>query len=103
MTQLDWTRTIPPGQDQRCTTCWQEPVFLETIEAAERWIVASGIPVHPPAAIVAWLEGIGIRRVPVGIHALMAEIRRAVIAAGDAGYKAGRLAAAAPRAQERDA
>jgi len=56
-------------------------------ETASRWIAASGIPVES-GEVRAWLDALGVP-VPVGVHALMDAIRRAVIAAGDAGYRAG--------------
>lgn len=61
----------------------------DSIERASRWIDASGIPVFPSEQVRAWLDRLGVP-VPLGIHALMAEIHRAVVAAGDTGYAAGR-------------
>ncbi|MFY1595535.1 hypothetical protein [Micromonospora sp. WMMD737] len=66
----------------------------DSVEQAAQWVAASGIPVYPYEAVRAWLDGLGVP-VPVGVHHLMAEIRRAVIAAGDAGYQAGRDSLAA--------
>ncbi|MER5703491.1 hypothetical protein ABT023_16320 [Micromonospora sp. NPDC002296] len=57
-------------------------------DLATRWIDAAGIPVIG-RDVRAWLDQLGVP-VPVGIWPLMAEIRRAVIAAGDAGYDTGR-------------
>lgn len=60
----------------------------DSIALAARWIDASGIPVMS-GDVRAWLDQAGVP-VPVGIQPLMAVIRAAVIAAGDAGYAAGR-------------
>ncbi|MFF3867373.1 hypothetical protein [Micromonospora sp. NPDC001898] len=74
-----------PGSDQARAQDQPDPADLAT-----RWIDAAGIPVIG-RDVRAWLDQLGVP-VPVGIWPLMAEIRRAVIAAGDAGYDAGRRA-----------
>lgn len=80
-----------PGAGLGSPTRAQE---LDSVDAAARWVEASGIPVHPPKAIRAWLDGLGVP-VPFGIHTLLAGIRRGVIATGDVAYKAGFAAAVA--------
>ncbi|MFY1588968.1 hypothetical protein ACN267_31260 [Micromonospora sp. WMMD734] len=58
----------------------------DRVAQATGWIAAAGIPVID-RDVRAWLDRLGVP-VPVGIWPLMTEIRRAVIAAGDAGYAA---------------
>ncbi|MGX4657081.1 hypothetical protein ACWCHM_26030 [Micromonospora sp. SCSIO 07396] len=58
----------------------------DRVAQAAGWIAAAGIPVID-RDVRAWLDRLGVP-VPVGIWPLMTEIRRAVIAAGDAGYAA---------------
>lgn len=60
----------------------------DQVAQATRWIDAAAIPVID-RDVRAWLDRLGVP-VPAGIWPLMTEIRRAVIAAGDAGYAAGR-------------
>lgn len=60
----------------------------DSIAAADRWMVASGIP-RSDEGVAAWLAYLGVP-VPVGIRPLMAAIRTAVIAAGDEAYAQGR-------------
>lgn len=66
--------------------------LADSIGRASRWIEASGIPVHPAEKVRAWLDGLGVAP-PVGIQQLMTAIRVGVVAAGDAGYAAGRAQA----------
>lgn len=66
----------------------EPPADMDKVDSAVRWMTASGIPPQTPDAIRAWLDRLGVP-VPVGIYALMGEIQRAVIAAGDAAYQVG--------------
>jgi hypothetical protein len=58
------------------------------ITAAGVWITAAGVPTTGPE-VTAWFGAIGVP-VPTGVRPLMHAIRRAVIDAGDAGYRLGR-------------
>lgn len=60
----------------------------DSVEQADRWVRAAGLPMTDND-VRAWLDGLGVP-VPVGIRPLMSAVLGFVIAAGDAGYEAGR-------------
>lgn len=68
--------------------------LLDTLDRAERWHTAAGIPVDD-REVPAWLDNLGLP-VPVGIRTLLHVIRVGITAAGEAGWRYGQQTAAVP-------